>query len=253
LNQISTGDTEFEHGVPIPGTIKPPDQWAHTALKKLPEGALDFIALFGRKAPVVLELGCGNARYTLMSAIARPDHDHVAIDVLPAVIRYATRRANQRGLSNTRFAVKDAQTFMKQYVPPQSVAEIHIYHPQPFHDPKQWRRRLITPRFLANVHQALQPGGLFVIQTDSIEYWRYMLEVVPAFVDFQEQSGPWPEAPEGRSRREIVANERGLPVCRGFGTRRELSAADIAQLVKTLPLPEFRTRRPRGPADQGDE
>ncbi|MGE3819401.1 MAG: tRNA (guanine-N7)-methyltransferase, partial [Isosphaeraceae bacterium] len=91
------GDVESEFGVPIPGVILPEADWARTAVKRLPpEGPLDWPSLFGRNAPVVLELGCGNARYTLMSALARPELDHVAVDVLPVVIRYATRRGNQR-------------------------------------------------------------------------------------------------------------------------------------------------------------
>ncbi|MCY3020859.1 MAG: methyltransferase domain-containing protein [Planctomycetota bacterium] len=240
---LQPGEIEYEHGVAIPGVIKPPAEWARTALKHLPDGPLDFQAVFGRSAPVVVELGCGNGRYTLMSALARPDHDHLGTDILAAAIRYATRRANQRGLHNVRFAVKDAETLLRRYVAPGSVAEVHVYHPQPYHDPREAGRRLITPRFLADVHRALRPGGLFVVQTDSAEYWAYMQRVMPAFFHFVEQHGPWPDAPEGRSRREIVARGRGMPVYRGSGTRRdELTAEAIAALVKELPRPTFHTR-----------
>src|SRR5213079_359724 len=90
---------EREFGVPIAGEILEPTQWTQTALKKLPEqGLLDLEALFGRKAPLVVDLGCGNGRYLLGSAVWRPQLDHLGIDPLPVVIRYATRRGNQRGL-----------------------------------------------------------------------------------------------------------------------------------------------------------
>src|SRR5438270_7039860 len=138
------GAIETEFGVPIPGRILPQADWARTAIKRLsPPGPLDWASIFGRSAPVVLELGCGNGRYTLLSALARPEVDHFASDILPVVIRYATRRANQRGLSNVRFAVKDAQTLLRDYIPHGSVAEIHVYHPQPYHDPRQAHRRLV--------------------------------------------------------------------------------------------------------------
>src|SRR3954454_9054515 len=99
---------EREFGVPFAGEILDPARWTQTALKKLPaEGPLDLPALFGRAAPLVVDLGCGNGRFLLGSAVWRPKLDHLGFDVLPVVIRYATRRANQRGLTNLRFAVAD--------------------------------------------------------------------------------------------------------------------------------------------------
>jgi tRNA (guanine-N7-)-methyltransferase len=237
---------EYEHGVLIPGQILPESQWAKTAVKRLPAaGPLDWTAFFSRTAPIVLDLGCGNGRFTLASAIARPGHDHFSIDVLPVVIRYATRRANQRGLKNVRFAVKDAQTFLQSFVAPGSIAEIHLYHPQPYHDPRKAHLRVLTPQVLALVHSALAPRGLFVVQTDNPDYWTYMLEVLPAFFDFREQLGRWPDAPEGRTRREILALARGLRVFRGSGSRRDdLTSDAVASLAQSLPLPVFRSKGP---------
>lgn len=245
-SESSPGAIESEFGVPIPGTILPPEHWARTGIKHLPPpGPLDWPAIFGRSAPIVLELGCGNGRFTLQSALARPDHDHFATDILPVVIRYATRRGNQRGLTNVRFAVKDAQTFLGRYVPPGSAAEVHLYHPQPFHDPRQAHRRLVTPRFLADVHRGLRRGGLFVVQTDNPDYWSYMTRVLPVFFELTEHPQPWPDAPEGRSRREILARSRGLKIFRGVATRRDdLDPAQAVARAETLPRPTFRSRGP---------
>jgi len=239
-------DVETEFGVPIPGRILPADRWTKTAVKRLPEaGPLDWGAIFGRTAPVVLDLGCGNGRFTLGSALARPEFDHFAVDVLPVVIRYATRRGNQRGLGNVRFAVKDAETFMRRYAAEASVAEVHLYHPQPYHDRRQARRRLFTPAFLADVHGALRADGLFVVQTDDPDYWEYMIRVVPHFFGFREHPEPWPDSPEGRTRREIVARRRGLRIFRGVGVRRsDVDPAAALELARSLPEPTFRTRGP---------
>src|ERR1700722_4255457 len=134
---------EREFGVPIAGEILDPSKWTQTALKKLPqESRLDVAALFGRTAPLVVDLGCGNGRFLLGSAVWRPRLDHLGVDVLPGVIRYATRRGNQRGLTNLRFAVIDAAQFLERYVAASSVAEIHCYHPQLYYDPVQVHRRL---------------------------------------------------------------------------------------------------------------
>jgi tRNA (guanine-N7-)-methyltransferase len=233
-------DREF--GVPFPGEVLPPEKWARTALKAMPDGRLIWRELFGRDAPVVLDLGCGNGRSLIGSAVTRPTHDHLGVDVLPVVIRYARKRANQRGLTNVRFAVLGARELLERYVEPGSVAEVHCYHPQPYYDPAQVHRRLITPTFLALVHRTLIPGGLFVIQTDNPGYWKYTQQIVNLLTifDFHEHRGRWPDAPKGRTRREIIALKKGLPVFRGIGTAKaDLSGDDALRRAEALPPPTF--------------
>jgi tRNA (guanine-N7-)-methyltransferase len=235
---------EYEFDVPIAGEILEPARWTQTALKKMPEtGRLNWRELFGRSAPVILDLGCGNGRYVLGSAVARPDCDHLGIDTLPVVIRYARRRGNQRGLTNLKFAVGGARELLERFVEPGSVAEIHCYHPQPYYDRSQVYRRMITPEFLALVHRSLISDGQFVVQTDNPGYWKYIRRIVPMFFDFHERQSPWPDAPKGRTRREIIAMQKGLPVFRGSGRRRDVSADDVAQLAKELPPPSFNADR----------
>ncbi|WP_439621763.1 tRNA (guanine(46)-N(7))-methyltransferase TrmB [Gemmata sp.] len=231
---------EREFGVPFPGQILDQAKWTQTALKAMPDGPLNWRELFGRDAPVVLDVGCGNGRFLIGSALARPTHDHLGADILPVVIRYARKRGNQRGLPNIKFAVLGGRELLERHVAPHSVDEVHCYHPQPYYDPAKVHLRLVTPEFLASAHRALKPGGLFVIQTDNPGYWKYVREVVPVFFDFHERVGRWPDAPKGRTRREIIALKQKLPVFRGHGAARtDLSGDEALRRAELLPPPTF--------------
>ena len=132
------------------------------------------------------------------------------------------------------------RSLVERFLPAGTAAEIHCYHPQPFYDPTQVHLRLITPAFLALVHRALTPDGLFFVQTDNPGYWRYIRQLVPVFFEFHERIGCWPDAPKGRTRREIIALRRKLPVFRGSGTaRRDLGAVEALRLAEALPPPVF--------------
>lgn len=248
-SNLPPGAIESEFGVPFAGVILPPEQWAKTAIKRLPEsGPLDLDAVFGRAAPRVLEIGCGNGRFMLASAVRRSEVDHIGIDALPVVIRYATRRANQRGLTNCRLAVCDGARFLSRYCPAGQLSEIHVYHPQPYAETADFSLRLFSHEFLGLVHRALTPGGRLYVQTDNAGYWQYLQQVLGKLMHFHVQEGLWPEDPLGRSRREIVALNKGLTVYRGWAERRDdLEAAAFAELCAGLPEPTFQAAHDRNP------
>ncbi|MFM8479103.1 MAG: hypothetical protein ACKOEO_25225, partial [Planctomycetaceae bacterium] len=75
-------------------------------------------------------------------------------------------------------------------------------------------------------------------------YWKYMLSILPIFFDWTEVRTPWPNAPKGITRREIIARQRGLPIFRGHGTARPLlDPIEAEKLADALPLPVFNADR----------
>jgi tRNA (guanine-N7-)-methyltransferase len=233
-----TGQGELEFGVPFPGRVQPRDRWTRTGYKD--DGKpFDWGRMFGRSAPRVLDLGCGNGRYLIGSALDRPDHDHLGIDLVQPAVDYAAHRANRRGLTNVRFVKADAVQWLFERLEENSVAEIHVYHPQPYYEQRDASKRMLSPEFLERAWRVLQRGGRLILQTDNKAYWRYMIRAVEKYFQPEIVSGPWPDAPEGRTRREILARRKGLVVWRMVARRRE------SPRPGAIPYPDFDANRPR--------
>jgi tRNA (guanine-N7-)-methyltransferase len=225
--------------------VLPRERWTRTRVGLGAPGApFDWVATFGRDARRVLDLGCGNGRYLIGSALARPNRDHLGVDLVPPAIRHASLRAGQRGLANCKFAWGDATRFLLERAAPGSVDEVHLYHPQPYYDASKAARRQLSPEALLGAWRALRPGGLFVFQTDNPAYARYARETVPALFAWREVQGPWPDAPRGRTTREIAARARGLEVVRAEAKRLDLADEEAARRAAALPQPAFDANRP---------
>jgi len=229
-------DTEF--GVPFPGTVVPHARRTRAGYRD--DGRpFDWDRVFGRAAPRVVDLGCGNGRYLIASAIARPTHDHLGIDLVQRAVDFASHRAGARGLANARFVTADAVVWLYERLGAGAVDEIHIYHPQPYYEADAASKRMLTPEFLERAWTVLRPGGILVLQTDNKSYWTYLERAVRKHFDPEIVPGPWPDAPRGRTRREIVARKKGLAVWRLVARRREVPRAiEIAR-------PDFDANRPR--------
>lgn len=198
----------------------------------------DWTGVFGRTAPRIVDVGCGDGGFLLDAAAARPDRDHLGIEAVAALVEKATREAGRRKLANARFIAGDASAWLATRFAADSIDEIHVYHPQPYYDPGQEPLELLTPEFFERAWRALRSSGILVLQTDNRRYGRHLLEVMRSRFDPDVQPGPWPDAPLGRTQRERVARRKGLPILRVVGRRRE------TPLAIEPPPPYFDPSRP---------
>jgi tRNA (guanine-N7-)-methyltransferase len=232
-------------GPPYPGRVLPKEQWTRTRAALGERGRkFDWDAVFGRRAPRAVDLGCGNGRYLIHSGLEHRDVDHLGIDLVPPAIRLASLRAGQRGLTNVKFAWGDATEFILERCEPSSLREVHLYHPQPYYDASKRERRQLSPQVLLAIWRALEPGGMFVFQTDNAAFARYARESAPSLFEWRELEGPWPDAPRGRTLREMQARSRGLHVVRAQGIRLELDAHEAERRASGMREPDFDADRP---------
>ena len=181
----------------------------------------DWDREFGRRARRVLDIGCGDGRYLLDSAAARPDCDHLGIELLAPLLAKGRKEASKRGHPNLRFVAGDAVDWLRRRLEAGSVDEVHVYHPQPYHDPAQAGLGMLTEDFFERVWRVLAPGGLLVLQTDSRPLGKYLLEACRSRFEPEVLAGPWPGAPGGRTTREVLAIRKKLAVTRIAARRRD--------------------------------
>jgi len=143
-------------------------------------GPLDFAALFGRRAPVVLEIGFGMGHSTAEIAATRPDTDFIGIEVYTPGVGSLLRAIESRGLTNLRVIQHDAVEVLRDRIAPGALAGVHVYFPDPWPKTRHHKRRLIQPAFVAALVGRLAPGGYLHCATDWEPYAAQMLEVLSA-------------------------------------------------------------------------
>ena len=146
---------------------------------------LDLSSLFGRQAPVVLEIGFGMGETTAAMAEAQPDHDLLAVDVHTPGIGALLRLIEQRGLPNVRVADGDAVTLLVEMLQPASLHEVRVFFPDPWPKRRHWKRRLVGEAFADFVAMRLVPGGVLHVATDWEPYAEQVRRVLTDHPEFE--------------------------------------------------------------------
>jgi tRNA (guanine-N7-)-methyltransferase len=157
----------------------------------IPEGTapLDWPAVFGRVAPVILEIGFGNGEALVAAAAAHPEIDYLGIEVHRPGAGSLLRRIETGGLSNLRVMLGDAGEILTQRVADSSLAAVHLFFPDPWPKKRHHKRRLVQPGFAALVARKLAPGGYFHLATDWPAYAEHMVAVLSCTAGLADAGG----------------------------------------------------------------
>jgi tRNA (guanine-N7-)-methyltransferase len=139
---------------------------------------LAFEQLFGRSAPVVLEIGFGNGETLVEQAGANPDTDFIGIEVHEPGIGHCMLKADEAGVTNLRLINHDAIEVLTNQVPRSSLSRLNLYFPDPWPKKRHHKRRIIAPSFLELVADRLADAGTLNIATDWTNYAEHIDEAL---------------------------------------------------------------------------
>ncbi|MFT4213575.1 MAG: tRNA (guanosine(46)-N7)-methyltransferase TrmB [Microbacterium sp.] len=164
-----------------------------------PDTAIDPVAVFGRAAPLVVEVGSGQGHAIVHAAAHDPEIDFLAVEVFRAGLARTMLDADRAGVRNLRLVEANAPEVLEHLLPEGSVDEIWIFFPDPWHKTKHHKRRLISPAFPPLAARALRIGGALRLATDWEEYALQMRAVLADAAGFEPGfSGEWAARFEGR-------------------------------------------------------
>jgi tRNA (guanine-N7-)-methyltransferase len=139
---------------------------------------IDRKALFGREAPLVMEIGSGMGETTAAIAAAHPQFDFIAVEVHGPGIGSLLNRIALEGLGNVRVMRHDAVEVLQCAIADGMLAALHVFFPDPWPKKRHHKRRLIQPHFAALAARKLAPGGILHAATDWPQYAEQMREVL---------------------------------------------------------------------------
>lgn len=174
---------------------------------------LDAPALWGRTAPLVLEIGFGMGGATAEIAAQRPETDFLGVEVHTPGVGALLKLIDERGLPNLRIVQHDAVEVLENMIAPASLAGVHVFFPDPWHKKKHHKRRLIQPDFVARLVSRLAPGGYLHCATDWQPYAEQMLEVLSAEPALENTTGGYAPRPDYRPLTKF--EHRGLKLGHG--------------------------------------
>ena len=150
-----------------------------------PEAAFDPVTIYGREAYQVVEIGSGLGEAIVHRACEMPEANFLAVEVYTPGIADLLLKMGQAGVENVRVAQANAPELLDNMLDENSVDELWVFFPDPWHKSRHHKRRLVSPAFADKVARVLKPGGLWRLATDWEEYAHVMRDVMEAHPDFE--------------------------------------------------------------------
>ena len=165
--------------------------------------------LFGRQAPVWLEIGFGNGDALLDMAKRYPETDFIGIEVHEPGVGQALMGIESRQLTNVRIVQHDAMEVLDQMIPSASLNRVLLFFPDPWRKKRHFKRRIVQKEFIELVTDKLEAGGVLHCATDWQDYAEWMLEKLQTSEKLMNQSDTEAYSPRPEWRTNTRFEQRG--------------------------------------------
>jgi tRNA (guanine-N7-)-methyltransferase len=191
--------------------------WPELGISEIPDdfAPLDTAAWFGRRAPVVLEIGCGSGTSTLAMARDEPHIDVIAVEVYKRGLAQLLSSADRERVRNIRFIRGNGIDVLRHLIPPASLTGVRVFFPDPWPKARHHKRRFLQTFTVGLIADRLLPGGVLHAATDHSGYAEQIAEVGDAESRLcrVDQGSPLPiSVARPTTKYEMKAHETGSSV-----------------------------------------
>ncbi len=204
----------------VRNAVRLPMETLQPYLYTVPEAGqlLDVQGLFDYQQPIELEVGFGKGAFLVEAAPAYSDRNFLGIEIDRGLALYVANRIAKRKFTNVKVTSGDAGRLLSQHLPPESLAAVHVYFPDPWWKKRHRRRRVFNESFALHCARVIKPKGQLILATDVAEYFQEMLTLIAARPEFHALHAGREERAEDASKPatnfEKKARNEGRPVWR---------------------------------------
>ena len=175
--------------------------------------------VFGRVAPVEIDLGAGDGIYAEARARLEPERDFVAVERLLGRATKIAKKAGRGGLRNLKVLRLESTYFIKNLCPPASLESVTLRYPDPWPKRRHHGNRILNAAFAADLARAVRPGGLLKLTTDDVDYFTWACAEVDLCPDWRVEPR-WTGEGEPSSEFEEQFQKEGRKVYRRAWARK---------------------------------
>lgn len=174
--------------------------------------------IYGRIAPMALDVGFGEGRFLCELAQSHPEWNVLGLEIRPHLVQQALAVAHGAGINNVHAMMANANFHLDALIPDGSVQFVAVNFPDPWYKQRHRKRRVVRPEWVQALLPKLTADAQIHVMSDYEPLAREMRKVFEANTALRNMDGPMQYAAESttgiQTEREIKHMGRGETIYR---------------------------------------